>query len=932
LDASQLEAIAFALQSDRPVTLIHGPPGTGYVKPQNLGHSEWYCQCISPLTLLILLLPFSPLFCCCVYILQPPVLYVGSCSKTTTIAELIRQAVHVHGLKVLVTAPSNVAVDNILERLITISSASTSSSRRSTTTKLPPLNAVRLGHPARLKASILPYSLEALVQSSEGTEIVQDVRKELQYFLKVLSNPHSKSTDKRLAYRELKGLRTELRTREERVVQELLSKAKVVLATTVGAANDRILNPLCRPATTTGGSGNSDDKVGFDLVIIDEAAQALEASCWIPIFRGKRVVLAGDHCQLPPTIKSHSVQAQLGLGKTMFERVLQLYGDDYQLDKNTAVTDTKSPRPPPRVSRMLKVQYRMHQDIANWASQAMYQGQLLTHESVKDRTLKQLLAVLKGSEGSLAIQFDHSDGVTTPLDQTTMLLIDTAGCDMHETLTAAGSRLNQGEAEIVAIHVRRLLELGIPQREVAIITPYNGQVELLRSLLLVEFPQLEIRSVDGFQGGEREAVVLSLVRSSDPSSSRGGVSGGGIGFLKDDRRQNVAVTRAKRHLAVICDSDTVSQSKFIQSLLLWIETHGEQRSAMEFLAEKELESDFRHAQTELLKMVEASLAVHDGDNAKPQPEAAELSKKPKTAEEQMLEDSQRKSLLDEIARFSETAPLGQEMALSSELSSFDRRVIHEFAEQNGLGHRSEGEGSHRRIILTILKKVEPVLVTLPTGALTPEKEHPREVEEDHYGRPTHVAPSFAVLLDGSSSSSDGDDDDDDTSDAEQGKERAEVVVRNSANPTLPSSANQMLADLARERAEREKAKHASVAALATATKGGKQQKAPKPSQKLGRGSVAKQQPPPVVVDKSLDTLDDMAFLDAQISVAQNAHGRTVVGKGKNYRTVVNGILNTKPLEVPLSSSSKNPKASAALRTKLQQAQEGRKVKPTKKKK
>jgi ATP-dependent RNA/DNA helicase IGHMBP2 len=876
-------------------------------------------------------------------------LYFVSCSKTTTIAELIRQAVHVHGLKVLVTAPSNVAVDNILERLITISSssgtASTSSSRRSSTTKLPPLNAVRLGHPARLKASILPYSLEALVQSSEGTEIVQDVRKELQYFLKVLSNPNSKSTDKRLAYRELKGLRTEIRTREERVVQELLSKAKVVLATTVGAANDRILNPLCRPTTTAttsgnGGGSSSDDKVGFDLVIIDEAAQALEASCWIPIFRGKRVVLAGDHCQLPPTIKSHSVQAQLGLGKTMFERVLQLYGDDYQLDKTSAMTDTKSSRPPARVSRMLKVQYRMHQDIANWASQAMYQGQLLTHESVKDRTLKQFLAILEGSEvsslSSLPIHVDDSDGVTTPLDQTTMLLIDTAGCGMHETLTAAGSRLNQGEAEIVAIHVRRLLELGIPQREVAIITPYNGQVELLRSLLLVEFPQLEIRSVDGFQGGEREAVVLSLVRSSDPSASRGGRggggSGGGIGFLKDDRRQNVAVTRAKRHLAVICDSDTVSQSKFIQSLLQWIETHGEQRSAMEFLAEKELESDFRHTQVELLQMVEASLAVHDGVKAKQQPKAAETSKKAKTAEEQRLDDAQRKSLLDEIARFSETASLGQEMALSSELSSFDRRVIHEFAEQNGLGHRSEGEGSHRRIILTILKKVVPIIAILPTVATMAEKEHPRELEEDHLGRPTHVGPSFAVLLD--ESSCDSDDDDDDASDAEKGKERAETVVtpRNSADATSPSSANQMLADLARERAEREKEKQASAAALARATKGGKQQKAPKPSQKLGGGSVAKKQPPPVVVDKSLDTLDDMAFLDAQINVAQNAHGRTVVGKGKNYRTVVNGILNTKPIEAASSSSSKNPKASAALRNKLQQAQEGRKVKPTKKKK
>ena len=131
---------------------------------------------------------------------------------------------------------------------------------------------------------------------------------------------------------------------------------------------------------------------------------------------------------------------------------------------------------------------------------------------------------------------------------------------MHETANAAGSRYNDGEAQLVAQHVQALLEIGLQQDEIAVISPYNGQVDLLRTMLLPDAPKLEIRSVDGFQGGEREAVVLSLVRSSD----RGGSAG--IGFLKDDRRLNVAVTRAKRHCAVVCDSETVITKQICKRL------------------------------------------------------------------------------------------------------------------------------------------------------------------------------------------------------------------------------------------------------------------------------------------------------------------------------------------------------------------------------
>ena len=796
LDESQLDAISFALQDDRRISLIHGPPGTG---------------------------------------------------KTTTIAELIQQAVQVHGMKVLVAAPSNVAVDNILERLVQSSSSPQQSakSKSKRTNKLSKLRAVRLGHPARIKSSILSYSLEALVQHADGTEIVVDIRSELQSYLRVLSNPRSRPNDKRVAYQEVKALRKEIRGREEKVVQELISTAQVVLATTIGAAN-RILDRV---------------KDGFDLVVIDEAAQALEASCWIPILRGRKVVLAGDHCQLPPTIKSRHHRAQEGLAKTMFERLMELYGDD------------KNHQKAPRVSRMLKVQYRMHHDIADWASQAMYRGELETHPDVRDRTLSQLEGVKKSDE-------DEED-----VSETTLLLVDTAGCDMHETLNAAGSRFNQGEAQIVAQQVRKLVDMGVQQTQIAIISPYNGQVELLRSLLLPDLPKLEIRSVDGFQGGEREAVVLSLVRSSD----RGGMDG--IGFLKDDRRQNVAVTRAKRHLCVVCDTETVSQSKFIKNLITWMGEHGEQRSAIELLSgssDKHIESDLRDAEVELLKMVEENVNVSADKKKQP-------SKPTSIKADPQLEESRRKALMDKIARFADSGKTGEEMSLSSELSSYDRRLVHELAEQIVLGHRSEGtEGIDRKIILTIQRKA-----ALQAAAPEPKVE-PRKEDADERIAPAPFASAFTAL----------DDDDDSVSDDDE---------EDATDPSKPASSsisetNSLLATLAKERAERDNVKQREAQAQPGAKSKNKNKK--KKAQKLG-GAKKPDAPP---ADEGLDELDEMAFLDAQIEKSQNAHGRKVTGKGKGYRTVVNGILNTRtaPQEAP-----KNKKAASALQTKLKQAQEGR---------
>ena len=852
LDASQREAIAFALQPELPVALIHGPPGTG---------------------------------------------------KTTTVAELIRQAVHHHGMRVLVTAPSNVAVDNILEKLTDPDASA----------KLPSLKTVRLGHPARIKPSIAKHGLEALVQASDGTEIVQDVRKELESHLRFLSKGNAKGgkkskppkrqdkIDRKTAYREIKALRKEVRKREEKVVSELILSANVVLATTVGAEN-RVLNQITNPRDGEH-SGQVGGKPGFDLVIIDEAAQALEASCWIPILRGRKVVLAGDHCQLPPTVKSNDSKVIDGLGVTLFERLMNR-----------------------DISRMLQIQYRMHHKIADWASQAMYHGELSTHESVKMRTLGQLESV-QNREDTLS---QESKDDLEFLKETTLLMIDTAGCDMYEGETEAGSRYNEGEAELVSQHVRKIIDLGVDPHEIAIITPYNGQVELLRNMLLTEFPKLEIRSVDGFQGGEKEAVVLSLVRS---SNSHGRESASAIGFLRDDRRQNVAVTRAKRHLAVICDSETVSQSSFIKNLLQWMGEHGEEHSAIEYISEnthsasqQEYEDDLMAAESELLKLMEETSLKPDNeerviDDGKMKTDSP--SNEVIEAEQKVLEESKRKALMDKITEFVQNGTKGEKLVLGSDLSSFDRRLVHEFAEQSGLGHKSEGkEGIDRKIILWIEKESPAMILARQEkevavaksnekGESVSAEKNSKQEEEDFVQPSSKIASSFSAL------SLDDSDSEESATNANQDRHpSADVPVSNS-----------LLGQLAKERAERQRQQQQQQKTSSPASNNGpasrkKKKKKPK-GQKLGGAKKSAPQPK----EDNLDDLDDMAFLDAQIEKAQNSHGRKVTGSGKNYRTVVNGILNAKP--EPRAKPT-NSRTNAALRAKLNSAQNARKKKNKKK--
>lgn len=448
LNDSQKQAVEFAL-SARDVAIIHGPPGTG---------------------------------------------------KTTTVVELIRQAV-ARGQRVLACAPSNLAVDNLLERLVRTD-----------------VRAVRLGHPARVSPELQSHTLDLQVDAHPDLKVARQLIRDA----RVLKSQAAKFTRakpppgyKQELRQEARELMADARRLEDQVVNYLLDSADV----------------LC--ATLTGVDGQVLGDRRFDLAVIDEAAQATEPACWIPLLRCDRVVLAGDHCQLPPTIIS-PIASKEGLRVSLPERLLELHG--------------------PKIARQLTVQYRMHTDIMDFSSAEFYASSLIADDKVFAHLLSDLSHVANESITSTPLEF-----------------IDTAGAGYDEERETDGdSRANPQEADVVVRKVLSLLAAGVERPEIAVIAPYSAQVRLLRKHLRGE--GVEVDTVDGFQGREKEAVVISLVRANRE---------GELGFLADTRRMNVALTRARRKLIVIGDSATIGGHPFYARWLDYCDSHGAYRTVWE---------------------------------------------------------------------------------------------------------------------------------------------------------------------------------------------------------------------------------------------------------------------------------------------------------------------------------------------------------------
>lgn len=382
---------------------------------------------------------------------------------------------------------------------------------------------VRLGHPARVEESIQHLTLDAQIEAHDryrvGRELVAEAMKLLQTARKLQARGRAadRFAEARQSRQEAYKLFKEAREHESIAQKDVLERAQVIAATVTGL-DSRYLGDA-----------------RFDLVIMDEATQAAEPLAWLAAERAQRLVLAGDPMQLPPTILSRQA-VELGLDVSMFERLLKEHG--------------------PSLKRMLEVQHRMHRDIAAFSSHRFYEDKLVASPAVAEHLLRGLPGV-----------------ADEPRTAEPLYFLDTAGTG-HEEETPPGSesKRNPGEAKLVRDEVLALLAAGLAPSQIAVIAPYEAQVRLLRELLPHE--ELEIDTVDAFQGREKEAVLVSLVRSNPD---------GELGFLADVRRMNVAITRARRRLWVVGDSATIAGHAFYAAFLEAVATHGRHVSAWELV-------------------------------------------------------------------------------------------------------------------------------------------------------------------------------------------------------------------------------------------------------------------------------------------------------------------------------------------------------------
>ncbi|WP_234697100.1 IGHMBP2 family helicase [Nitrosophilus alvini] len=472
LNDSQRDALSNALGSE-DIFLIHGPPGTG---------------------------------------------------KTSTLIEYIIQEIK-NGKKILATADSNTAVDNMLERLSKYD-----------------INVVRVGHPARILEELEEFSIHAIYEKrleavalKKGWEEVALLAKRREEFSKPTQSrarglghdriitlaARGKSmrgvSAKTLASmakwikmdRKIDSLVESLRADEEKIYANIIKEADVVLSTN-SMVKSQVLNEFV-----------------FDIAVVDEGSQQIIPSTLIPLMHAKKFVIAGDHKQLPPTVVSKNASK---LEKSLFEMMMEQRGE---------------------FSKMLRVQYRMHENIMGFSNIEFYEGKLIADESVKKHTLEDFK--LKEAE----IFKDILDP-SLPL-----VFVDTSKMDALESLPERSTSYeNKTEALIASKLVEELIDMGLDETQIGVISPYLSQVKRIKQLLREREIKTEVKSVDGFQGREKEAIIISFVRSNKE---------GKIGFLKDIRRLNVAITRAKRKLICIGNAETLNHHEVYKKFLNYIE-------------------------------------------------------------------------------------------------------------------------------------------------------------------------------------------------------------------------------------------------------------------------------------------------------------------------------------------------------------------------
>jgi predicted DNA helicase len=443
--------------------------------------------------------------------------------KTRTVTEVILQEA-ARGNKVIATTESNTAADNILENLI-----------KSGTD----IEFVRLGHPARVSRELIESTLAYKLEQDNFYRKAQELREKAfaliekrESFRKPTPQWRRGLDDKTILKlarkgrgirgisprnissmanwikinRQIQDLFEEIDYMEKLALKNILTRSMMIVSTNSSAGIDYM------------------DDFEFDVAVIDEGSQATEPSCLIPIAKSRKLIISGDHRQLPPTIMSKEAAAILS--KTLFERLIS-----------------------PDISSLLRVQYRMNEKIMEFPNQHFYDGLLIAHDSVREITLKDLNFKPTEPENTFLNEILNPENV--------LVFIDTSKSEenFESQRLDSTSRFNVLEAKIVSLIVKKFVENGLKEADIGVITPYNDQVDLIKKMLQLE--EVQISSVDGFQGREKELIVLSLVRSNEEND---------IGFLEDVRRLNVSVTRAKRKLIIVANSKTISFNEFYLKL------------------------------------------------------------------------------------------------------------------------------------------------------------------------------------------------------------------------------------------------------------------------------------------------------------------------------------------------------------------------------